>query len=357
MNDSLDCASDKGVYLQWVFLLMTPIYLGLVYYKMVSGVDTPALINISIIMAIFYVPLQIMVTESKLTVDIKAIANDTNIRAYFIPVCALIALLTLIGMMDLFHVGHRTNDATKLLSLIAYGIWWYVSEKLFALSQYDNYTIKIKLGFWLVFILSLLAIEFMPALPGKFDWTYAIGFVLNIIAFVVVGAMMVPRIGFQMLKRIVKALTGDALNSGLYNSPSSIQQKHDSGYDVDAVIRPFVALFLLYSMVFIPFIGWLSSVANSIDPFWTAIWLTLIMTGISSLGAHFQLKLLFSRFLDDQEKVQRISNVALFGFYLVILVNIGLINTIHDNENRIKETQQSIERLNNQLQQSKPDQN
>jgi hypothetical protein len=149
---------------------------------------------------------------------------------------------------------------------------------------------------------------------------------------------------------MVGALLKDVQKSLSRTQQSSVRGKRDSDFDLEAMMRPFIVLFILYGMVFIPFVDWFNTFANGIDSFWVALWLTLIMVGVSALGAHFQLTLFFSYLLDDQGKVRRVTKLAFVGFYLVLLVNVGLVNTISDNEQRIKKAQQSIDHFNHLVQ-------
>ena len=115
------------------------------------------------------------------------------------------------------------------------------------------------------------------------------------------------------------------------------------------IIGAFVLIFMIYSMVFLPLLNWVTSLTDSIDAKTLAIILTLLMVTVSGFGAYFQLRLFWSFFIKDPAKNIVTTQITLAVFYAAIVINMGVLDTINKNAVLIESSQKSIHNLNEQV--------
>lgn len=337
----------------FLLLAMTPIYLALVYYKTVMGADTQSLLLISALILVVYVPIGAAISDNTLPVSIHTVLMHTSISKYLYLVFGLIVLYLLHENVHLIHLNHKdTSDLRGVIALGIFSIWWLISGHLIKLATEGSDGTQLKMFFWVLFILSLIVIEFLPPLPSKISFMYFVELALSMLGVVVIGLLLVPQIGIKVFWAIFKAIMKDAIKTAFGSKKKRGGGSKAFDKNLEELAAPLLMVFLLYGMIFVPLINWFTSVTSSVDPFWTSVSITTIMILVSAFGVNFQLKLFYSYFWNDTKRTAKASMITLGVFYALILANIGYLHKLNENAVRIEQGQKTLERFNQNLQNS-----
>jgi len=328
---------------EWLFLALTPLYLWIVFYKLSSGADLEGILTLSAIIFVLYLPIQIITAENELSLSFQEIFGHQAIRSLLYP---LFGLLTLVGAFMLFEkymVGSKEIGIGLFVAL--YGVWWYITNNLIDMLANGTETTKFKMISMLLFIISLIVMMKFPHLPSKIDAWYFLELAFSLLYIVMIGLAIVPKYGFKVLGK----LYGSALKS-------TFGSKNKSSIDYDKVeaaaggsMSILITMFLLYGMIFIPFISWLTSITDSWNSTAIAIFITVVTIVVSSFGAYFQVRLFISYFTQNQKKALRITIITLSIFYIAAIVNMGFIGTVDKSSRSIEFGQQKIHDFNENI--------
>lgn len=328
---------------------LTPLYLFLVYFKTLMGADIDGLISISVLILVIYVPIGAAVTDNRLPVSIRTVITNTSLPKYLYLVIGLTLSILLLAFVDSLHINFRDKqNIGAAVSIVVYGFWWFISGHLNRLAKEGSDATRFKVLFWTYFILTLLIIRYLPPLPNEINFEYFVKLLYSMFHILVIISLFIPQVG----RKILGVLFGMMAKKGYESVFGSKKKKRAMSLDGAMQGLGTLAFFALmfYGVVFVPFMNWLTTTMSSIDPFWTSALFTTAMILVSAFGASFQLRLFFSYFWEDEQRVWKATRLALVAFYSLLLLNIGYLNKINKNAAAIEKTQKTIEQFNDKVQ-------
>lgn len=331
---------------EWLFLLLTPLYLGIVFYKLLSGTQVEDILILSSAIFVLYLPIQIVVAENHLPLTFSAVFSHDEVLSLIYPVVGLVLLAG--GIMIIERFLPEFKDVAVGIFLLMYALWWYVTNQLLELFKASSVETKIKMSSMLLFIVSLIIISNFPNLPAKVDGWY---FVMLAVYMGYVGVLLlalVPKYAFVVLGHVFK--------SALKRTFSMKRTRSEVVDPSDAVEFSFTLLaggFILYILAFIPLVSWMSQALNSWDATTLAVMITLTTVVVSLFGAYFQVRLFVSYFVQDNAKVIKATIAVLALFYTGTFLSMGFMDTVDQNTKQVESGQKSLYKLNERLNEEK----
>lgn len=313
--------------MKFFLLVLGVIYLVMIYYKTVIGAEISSLIEISVAIFIIYQPLQTIVAQRGIPFSIDAIAEDEEVIDYF---RTLFVFVLLVGLDATFCAIFGTKgtilDGIHILFLFSIYIAWYsITKKIFTLASGDDLSFLKMFGTYL-FIIALIVFSEFSDIPLYSDLvtnilSIAIGLIFLAIKVAFIAFVLMPPWGIRVVSSLFKI-----------------------GGNMDRVVN----MDTLNSIAFIGLIGLIFGVPlfdylfNSISSYTAALFITALMILISGIGAIYQISLIMSSFIKDSEKRFKYTIGAVAVFYLVMIVNMNVIDTIDNLSNKISHAQHSI---------------
>ena len=326
---------------EFLFLSLTPFYLWLVFSKLSSGADFEGLLAISVIILVLYLPIQLIAKQYELPFSFKEIFEHDEILNLIYP---LFGFLLLVGM---FTFGRATDVEKNILmgiSLAAYALWWLLTNRLFNLVERGNDETQIKMLSMLFFVIALALVINFPKLPSEINYMYFLELLLTMLYVAGITLIMLPKYGLKMLKIFAK----DAFRSAFKMKKKrsiSVSPENALEFSVGAVL----SVFILFIAVVVPFINWVASITDNWGPRTIAISMTIFMILISAFGAYFQIRIFISYFVKEEAKTVKSTKTVLALFYLVAVINMGVMGTIDNSTKRLESSQNNIHNFNKKV--------
>ena len=323
---------------EFLFLLLTPLYLSLVFYKLSTGADFEGILAVSLVIFVLYLPIQVIASQYEIPLSFDAIFEHEEVLSLIYP---LFGIITLTGLF--YALQYLGIDKNVLLGvgIAGYGLWWLMTEKLFALIKNGDAQAKVKMVAMFMFMLGLLLIIKFPNLPKHIDGYYFLELAITVLYVIGIVILMIPRYTLKALGILYK----DAFKSMF--RPTSLPLLIFSPLKaLEASIAVILIVFMLFTAVFVPFINWANHVVAGWNPTAIAIVMTIFMIVVSAFGAYFQLRIFISYFVKEHSRVKRSSTIFLTLFYISAVINMGLLGTIKINTEHFKSSQQKIKKLN-----------
>lgn len=318
---------------KWFLLTLTPIYLSLIYYKNVTGVDLLGLLIVSLIMFLLYLPIQTVVSESGNDLSIEAILHNKKIQSYLNALYLFILSVSifLATIVLLPSLNKLLGNYLILIVLILYIMWLHFSTKLtYMIFECQPLNLLKMLGFF-IFIIALMVVVYIGSIPYKFGFMYIYSLFGIIFKSVLVIVFAFPVLVLSIFGLFTNATSSTSSNNG------------------DAALMGPGVLFAGL-IIMIPTINWFSSFINSIDAYSVSLIFAAAMILISALGAYFQIRILIGTFVSSSKKRQNISLIFLILFYGIMIVNMHFFNTVEKNSKNIERMQFSVKSFNKSLQ-------
>ena len=332
-----------------IFLMLTPLYLFLIYYKTVMGADLEGLIAVSFVIFILYLPIQILVTENDLELTFDAIFNNYDVVSYLRIVFGILGLLALFTLSHFLPFGKEMEKMfTTGIGIVIYGLWWFLTNRLLKLANEGSDEAKVKIIGWLIFIMTLVLASFMSELPNKIGFEYFLTLAVMIFQVSIVTLLLIPSIGIRVFWNILVAIVKSGLKSAFGSNKKSYSTSNAK--DLEESLQVPMAILLLAVMFLVPFIDWINSIVADVDPYMTAIGLTLSMIFISAMGAYFQVRIFVATLVKDVARHKTVTLTVLGVFYGAMIVNMGIVNTIENSSTEIKKVQRGFDMFNRSIQ-------
>lgn len=310
-----------------LLLLLTPIYLALVFYKSYSGVDFASILLILLLMLGFYMPIQIITSEKKLDITYYDVYSDPNIQITISYVFGFLVMgiITMITFIIYPPAGFVTG-------FIMYAFWWQISNNIFIILKESGIINKIKILVTLLITIIIGVLYYITSLDINFNYFNKIEALLLI--FYIAGSIfitsfiLIPHFALYVLK----------------NSRSFSFLFSQAG--ISTVVIP-VLLALLFSSIVI--VRWLSEIVLTFDPYiWSYISLATFLL-FSAMGALFQFRLFFSFFIESELIVKRISYISFLIFYITLGASISIMDRLDDTTKSIESFQKNINILSDHM--------
>lgn len=319
---------------KFIYLSLTPLYLFMVYYKTVLGADLEGLIAVSVVTLLLYVPIQILILQGR----------SDFIKVYLRLIFGLIALVGLFAYLESMKVSKEIMGG---FAFAVYILWWFISSKLLDIALYGDSVAQLKIFGWFFFILGLSILNTVSSLPDQMNFMYFVELILMMLYIFLVTMLLVPRVGIKVFAKIMLFILKDGLK-GIFGGSKEKRQSSEETTQED--VEKFFN-FIVFGIILVVI---MSDVVNSfiqgMDPWWSAVGISATMIIVSAIGAHFQVNLFVSHFVQDSSKKTKITVTSLAIFYGAMMINMGLVNTIEKNSTKIQSTQKSMDTFNSSLQ-------
>ena len=327
---------------KWLFLSLTPLYLFLIYYKTVSGADLEGLLIVSVAILVVFLPVQLLVQENQLETNRIEIFEDETIARYLNAVFVFMTIFTIYIFLHYAGLEQQDKETKRIAAGIFYISWWYVSHQLLNIYKYVGETSKLKMLFLFLFIVMLIVSMSLAKLPSQMGWAYFLALFVELLKVSFTLLLIIPTLGIKVVGAFFKAMFRRTFR---LKAP-----KINSTKDVEEMLKMPIATFLVFMMIGIPMINQFSIWISSVNTYNIALLLTISMIFISLMGVIFQLQILISEFVQESKKAKKLLYVSIGAFYLAMIVNIGVANTIENSSLRMQGIQTEIMDSNTKLQ-------
>lgn len=325
---------------QYLFLLLTPIYMGIIYYKTIMNPNQYSLMIITGIILFVFSPFQFLLKDKKEKVDIFDIFKNEQIMDYFKSIYIFVA----VAIVSVFISSFLNNSYFWIFFIIIYISWYFISEKFILIFLELELKSQIKLiGIFLFFVLTVYLsgyseLSYHSSIKINTDNNFAdstlysidlslnfIGLIFNIIKIFFISTLAILLLFPTLFMVLLENIDLSAFFSGIASIISIIF---------------FVFLFLL-----IAFSDWISSILikESIES--TLRNISILMMFITFLGVLYQLKIFISYFTNNKINIQKYSILLISIFYLSMFADIILnsaqnLVTVH---NTTKEEERELQ--------------
>ena len=330
------------IFKKWLFLSLTPLYLFLIYYKTVTGADLEGLMMVSVIILVVFLPVQLLVQENNLSASRVEIFEDETISHYLSAVFVFMTIFTI--YIFLFYAGLQQQDKATIRVVVGvfYISWWYVSHQLLNIYKYVGDTSKLKMLFLFLFIVALIVSTSLAKLPSHMGWEYFLVLFVELLKVGFTLLLIIPTLGIKVISMIFKAMFRRTFR---LKSPTINSTK-----DVEEMLKVPVISYLVFIGVGVPMINQFSIWISSVDTYNIALLLTISMIFISLMGVVFQLQIFISEFVQESQKAEKLLYLSIGAFYLAMIVNMGVVNTIENSSLKMQGIQTEIMDSNVKLQ-------
>lgn len=323
-SDITDRFSTIDKYIKYFIFMLTPLYLGMTYYKTVAGTDISGLLSIAFVTFVIYQPLQTLINRKNLDLSYFAITQDKEIMLYFRYLIIFFTLFILSTLLITLF-GKSLEMVLSILSLVMLVFWWFVSRKIYTIAQsgseFDFYKM---VGLYLFMIALYLGVNFSTiSSVGGMNYLFSvIGISFDTLFF---GLVLMPPLGLILVNSLF-GIGGKFIKS--FFSVNAVQ-------GIGSMIVPGMVITIFA-------VGIINSIVNSFNAYTLSFLSTVLMLAISGFGAQFQLKLFISTFIQDSALIKKYTFIAISAFYLIMMINMGLVDTVDTMSKEIHNTQKSI---------------
>ncbi len=322
-SDITDRFSKIDKYIKYFIFMLTPFYLGLTYYKTVSGTDISGLLSIAFITFTIYQPLQTLINRKNLDLSYHTIIQDQEVMLYFRYLMLFFIIFTVTTLPIIFF-GKSLGVSLSFLSILVFVCWWFVSKKIYNIAQsgseFDFYKM---VSLYLFMIVLFLGVKFSTITNyGGMNYLFGvIGISFDTLFF---GLILMPPLGFILI-----------------NSLFGIGGKFVKGFFSVHTVGAIGSMIVPGMVITIFAVGIINSIVNSVNAYSLSFVSTLLMLGISGFGSLFQIKLFISTFIEDSTLVKKYTLIGISAFYLIMMINMGLVGTINNMSKSIHNVQKS----------------
>ena len=311
------------------FFLLTPLYLGVVYYKTVFNVDINGLLALSLFILTFYLPIHILLNKNNQFMSISSLLNNKETIKYFSTIFPIIILVILaLGTTLILSINNFTLDYYYLnisFLIVSYILWIVLTHKIFLIWIQNDCALFLQITLLLFFTLSLFLASFIFEISQEFNTLYILGFFHNLTKTLLLVIFLMPSLILYLL--------------GILKYKES-SLKHKLAL-TSFIFTPFG---FLISLVFLTIlIECILEFTSAFDSYTKAILLTLGMILISAVGSYFQLHLFTNMFF---KKYKKLTHILFLSFYVLMVVNILLYDSINGMSQKIYEENKLNEHIN-----------
>ena len=325
-------------------MLLTPLYLSLIFYKLSTGADFEGLFMVSVTILVLYLPMQLIIKQNELPLSHDVIFSYQEILNLLYPVFALIGMVTIYTVAQSFKIDDKILVG---IILATYAIWWWLTENLFQIVEKGDEEVQVKMVGMLLFVIALALMDHFPKLPSQIDLWYALELLITIFYVIVMTLFLLPRYGLKVIKFLAK----DALRAANpLSNKKERKQSRSVENDIESVLNVLIMAIFFFVLILVPLINWIASITDGWDPQVIAVIMTLFMIILSAFGAYFQLRIFISYFIKEINTAKKLANISLGLFYLATIVNMGFMETITESTQHLESTQKSIHEFNKKVQ-------
>ena len=321
---------------------MTPLYLGIIYYKIVTGADLLGLFTVTFIIAVFYLPLKALLVSNGSELTLHSLFKDEDIEQYLNSIFYFVIIFIGTGiLLSLLSLFLDKNDNISFIVgvaaiLIVYFSWASITMRYGDVMALVSTFEAIKMfGIVLFLMVLFVAIDISEIRQSGFD--YILSLVFIVFKDIIIILLAFP--GFFM-----------AVYEAFGIKSSSTKKKSDVSI-IGILLYLSPGLFLFGFIFFSMFIEWFSDFINDFNAYYIAFSITALMMIVSAYGTLFQVRLFMGSFFDNQKKALQASFVFVAVFYGAMIIHINLLDSINHNTHEISSFQHSIEEFNRSFQQ------
>ncbi|QOY53208.1 hypothetical protein [Candidatus Sulfurimonas baltica] len=331
LNDGISkVAIAQGTF----FLLLTPMYLWMVYYKTVYDTDLGGLLVLSTILLIVYFPFQVILSQNKQELSIHSLLDNEDARRYLNILFTSVGIFVAGGVLSVFFTHMKGNIFFLIIGFSIYASWLYLSHNIFLIWMKSDLANFVKIAAMLLLIIGLFIASSILDIREEFGFSYIIAFISVFVQAIFTLILIMPSIAISVFRLV-------------FNSKPSSDSSNNSNVTLMPLLFTPGGLFMFF-MFFMFFMDWFSNYINSFNSHTVALLLTVSMIGISSLGTYFQLRVFAGTFFYTH--IKKISLVLLALFYGIMIINMNIVNTIDNTSKKIQIIQANVSNFNKTVQ-------